>query len=56
MREIEVQVNGRVVGRVELPMGATTTDARLACVAFTEGKIEKKFLFVPRKIISITVE
>lgn len=55
-RLVEVQVNGKVVGRVQLPMGATTMDARLACLMFTEGKIEKKFLFVPREIISITIE
>lgn len=53
--EGKVVINGRGVGAVKIPTTATTMDARLAVLAFTEGKTEKKFLFVPGKIISITI-
>ncbi|MCC6645241.1 MAG: leucine--tRNA ligase [Polyangiaceae bacterium] len=59
--ELAVQVNGKVRSRVTLPRGATEADARAAIAddaavrAFTAGKIEKKFLYVPGKIINLVV-
>lgn len=59
--EVVVQVNGRERGRVTLPRTANERAARRAIEAneriteYLEGRTEKKFLFVPGKIISITV-
>lgn len=58
---VTVQVNGRICGRVTLARSATESDARRAVESnaiiaeHLERRTEKKFLFVPRKIISITV-
>ena len=59
--EIGVQVNGKVRSRVKLRKDASEADARAAIaqdtaiVSHTKGKTEKKFLYVPGKIINIVV-
>lgn len=59
--ELAVQVNGKVRSRVMLAKTATEADARAAIVddvalrPFLNGKIEKKFLYVPGRIINIVV-
>jgi leucyl-tRNA synthetase len=59
--EIGVQVNGKVRSRVKLRKDASEADARAAIaqdanvIAHTQGKTEKKFLYVPGKIINIVV-
>jgi leucyl-tRNA synthetase len=59
--EIAVQVNGKVRSRVKLSKDATEADARAAVagdeavLAFTAGKAEKKFLYVPGRIINVVV-
>jgi leucyl-tRNA synthetase len=59
--EIAVQVNGKVRSRVKLARTATEADARKAIAGdpavamHTEGKTEKKFLYVPGRIINVVV-
>ncbi len=59
--EIGIQVNGRVRSRVKLSRTATEADARRAVAddpalaPFVAGKTEKKFLYVPGKIINVVV-
>nr|MCU0687793.1 class I tRNA ligase family protein [Polyangiaceae bacterium] len=59
--EIGVQVNGKVRSRVSLRKDASESDARAAIASdaslkpFLEGKAEKRFLYVPGKIINIVV-
>jgi len=59
--EMAVQVNGKVRGRVTLPVKATEDVAREAALvadgvaAFTAGKTIKKFIYVPGKIINLVV-
>jgi leucyl-tRNA synthetase len=58
---ILVQVNGKPVGSVRLAETATEEDARAAVAkdeavqALTRGKTEKKFLYVPGRIIHVVV-
>ena len=59
--ELPVQVNGKLRGKVVLPVGAPAAEAeRLALadekvVAFLEGKAPKKIIVVPGKMVSIVV-
>jgi leucyl-tRNA synthetase len=59
--EIAVQVNGKVRSRVKLRKDASEADARAAVagdeavLAHTQGKTEKKFLYVPGRIINLVV-
>ena len=59
--EIGIQVNGKVRSRVSLAKTATEAEARAAVIAdetlrpFLEGKTEKRFLYVPGKIINVVV-
>jgi leucyl-tRNA synthetase len=59
--ELAVQVNGKVRSRVQLKKTATEAEARAAIAddpalrPFTEGKTEKKFLYVPGRIINLVV-
>jgi len=59
--EMAVQVNGKVRGRVTLPVKATEDVAREAALAadgvaaFTAGKTIKKFIYVPGKIVNLVV-
>ncbi|MGZ3455870.1 MAG: class I tRNA ligase family protein, partial [Polyangiales bacterium] len=59
--EMAVQVNGKVRSKVRLRRDATEADARAAIandeavLAWTKGKTEKKFLFVPGRIINVVV-
>ena len=59
MISVPVQVNGRTKGSIELADDATETDARLAVAADAVlGPItrqEKKFLYVPGKVINVIV-
>ena len=59
MSAVTVQVNGRVKGTVELAENASETDARVAVAADPVlGPItrdEKKFLYVPGRIINVIV-
>ena len=56
-----VQVNGKVRGRVTLPVKASEDVAREAALAaegvaaFTAGKTIKKFIYVPGKIVNLVV-
>jgi len=59
--EMAVQVNGKVRGRVTLPVKASEDEAREAALAaegvasFTTGKTIKKFIYVPGKIVNLVV-
>ncbi|TKD13231.1 leucine--tRNA ligase [Polyangium fumosum] len=59
--EMAVQVNGKVRGRVTLPIKASEDEARNAALtaegvsAFTAGKTLKKFIYVPGKIVNLVV-
>jgi leucyl-tRNA synthetase len=59
--EIGVQVNGKTRSRVNLRRDASEGDARAAIAAdpalkpYLEGKAEKRFLYVPGKIINVVV-
>jgi len=59
--EMAVQVNGKVRGRVTLPVKASENEAREAALAadgvaaFTTGKTIKKFIYVPGKIVNLVV-
>ncbi|MDC3980926.1 leucine--tRNA ligase [Polyangium jinanense] len=59
--EMAVQVNGKVRGRVTLPVKASEDEARNAALtaegvsAFTTGKTLKKFIYVPGKIVNLVV-
>ncbi len=59
--EIGVQVNGKTRSRVSLRKDAPESDARAAIAAdpalkpYLEGKAEKRFLYVPGKIINVVV-
>jgi len=59
--ELAVQVNGKVRSRVMLKKTATEAEARAAIAddaalkPFTEGKTEKKFLYVAGRIINLVV-
>ena len=59
--ELVVQVNGKVRGRVELPVGVTEDAAREAALGnenverFVGGKTVRKFIMVPGKLINIVV-
>jgi leucyl-tRNA synthetase len=60
-REIGVQVNGKVRGRVMLPVAASEDDARKLGLAdpnvakFVEGKTLRKVVYVPGKILNFIV-
>jgi leucyl-tRNA synthetase len=60
-REIGVQVNGKVRGRVTLSLTATETEAKDAGLAdpnvskFIEGKTLRKVVYVPGKILNFIV-
>jgi leucyl-tRNA synthetase len=60
-REIGVQVNGKVRGRVMLPVNASEEAAREAGLAdpnvakFIEGKTLRKVVYVPGKILNFIV-
>lgn len=57
-----IQVNGKVRAEIELALDATETDVEEKVmqmpeiIKWTEGKTVKKFIFIPKKIISIVVE
>jgi leucyl-tRNA synthetase len=59
--EMAVQVNGKVRGRVKLAKDAAEADAKAAALAaegvdpFVSGKVVKKFIYVPGKIINLVV-
>jgi leucyl-tRNA synthetase len=59
--ELPVQVNGKLRGKVVLPVGAPASEAeRLALAdekvqAFLEGKAPKKVIVVPGKMVSLVV-
>jgi leucyl-tRNA synthetase len=59
--ELAVQVNGKVRSRVLLKKTASEAEARAAITddpalkPFTDGKTEKKFLYVPGRIINLVV-
>ncbi len=59
--EMAVQVNGKVRGRVTLPVKASESEAREAALAaegvstYTSGKTIKKFIYVPGKIVNLVV-
>jgi leucyl-tRNA synthetase len=59
--EIGVQVNGKTRSRVSLRKDASEADARAAIAGdatlkpYLEGKTEKRFLYVPGKIINVVV-
>ena len=59
--EIAVQVNGKVRSRVSLARDATEAAARAAIagdeavLTYTRGKTEKKFLYIPGRIINVVV-
>jgi leucyl-tRNA synthetase len=59
--EIAVQVNGKVRSRVKLRKDASEADARAAVandeavLAHTRGKTEKKFVYVPGRIMNFIV-
>jgi leucyl-tRNA synthetase len=61
MIDIVVQVNGKDVTWIPLANDATEDAARVAVaenaivLAHIRGKTEKKFLYVPGRIINITV-
>ena len=59
--EIGVQVNGKVRGRIQIALDAGEAEARSAALAdenvcrFLEGKTEKKFVYVPGRIVNFIV-
>jgi leucyl-tRNA synthetase len=59
--EMGVQVNGKLRGRVKLRRDATEADVRAALAAdpsvqsHVQGKTEKKFVYVPGRIINLVV-
>lgn len=61
MVEIPIQVNGKLRAKAKLRRDASEADARAAVAGaaeaqpFLAGKTEKKFLFVPGKIINVVV-
>jgi leucyl-tRNA synthetase len=59
--EIPVQVNGKLRGRITVAAAATQPEiekAALACEAarpFLEGKVVKKTVYVPKKMVNLVV-
>jgi len=59
--EVVVQVNGKLRGRVTVPVGADETTVREAALAdanvqrFMEGKPVRKFVYVPGKLANVVV-
>ncbi|MGC4091457.1 MAG: class I tRNA ligase family protein [Polyangiaceae bacterium] len=59
--EIGVQVNGKVRGRAKLSRTASEADARAAALSdenvrkFLEGKVEKKLVYVPGRVLNFIV-
>jgi leucyl-tRNA synthetase len=59
--EVPVQVNGKVRGRVQLARDASEADARTAALAADHvaahlaGKVVRKFVYVPEKIVNLVV-
>jgi leucyl-tRNA synthetase len=59
--EMGVQVNGKLRSKVKLRRDATEADVRAAIandpqvLAHTQGKTEKKFVYVPGRIINLVV-
>ncbi|MBI4700242.1 MAG: leucine--tRNA ligase [Deltaproteobacteria bacterium] len=60
--EIGVQVNGRTRGTVSIPRSASADEARAAALAvpavsrWVAGKSERKFVYVPGRIVSFVVQ
>ncbi len=59
--EIVVQVNGRLRGRVQMPVGADEAAARAAALAdpgvakFVAGQAVRKLIYVPGKLVNVVV-
>ena len=59
--EIVVQVNGKLRGRVQVPVGADAAAAREAALAdpavakFVAGQPVRKFVYVPGKLVNVVV-
>jgi leucyl-tRNA synthetase len=59
--EVVVQVNGKLRGRVTVPVGADEGQVRDAALAdanvqkFVEGKPVRKFVYVPGKLANLVV-
>jgi leucyl-tRNA synthetase len=59
--EVVVQVNGKLRGRVTVPVGAGEDQVREAALAdvnvqkFVEGKPVRKFVYVPGKLANLVV-
>jgi leucyl-tRNA synthetase len=59
--EVVVQVNGKLRGRVTVPVGADEAVVREAALAdanvqrFMEGKPLRKFIYVPGKLANLVV-
>jgi leucyl-tRNA synthetase len=62
VERLVVQVNGKVRAQVEVPAGATQSQALAAAQAddrvqkFTQGKPPKKVIFVPGKLLNVVVD
>ena len=59
--EVVVQVNGKLRGRVTVPVGAAEDQVREAALGdanvqkFVEGKPVRKFVYVPGKLANLVV-
>ena len=50
--EIAVQVNSKIVGRVNIPTGAAQADVEKLCAEFIKGQNPKKVIYIQNKLIN----
>jgi leucyl-tRNA synthetase len=53
--EIAVQINSKIVGRIDIPSGAAQADVEKLCAKFTQGKQVKKIIYITGKLINFIV-
>ena len=53
--EIAVQINSKIVGRIDIPSKATQPEVEKLCTQFTAGKQIKKVIYISGKLINFIV-
>jgi len=53
--EIAVQINSKIVGRIDIPSKATQAEVEKLCASFTTGKQIKKVIYIGGKLINFIV-
>ena len=53
--EIAVQINSKIVGRVDIPSKATQQEVEKLCAKFVDGKQVKKAIYIAGKLINFIV-